>query len=94
MIGLREFLQSFKMTYDEIIATVSEIVQNQHILTKGLTLIYELDKVSHRQVDEELFIRMNGNLDGFTHQDIIEIEVEGTLVKFIPEGTTIEFDLE
>jgi len=82
------------MTYDEIIATVSEIVQNPQIVTKGLTLVYELDKTTHRQVDEELFIRMNGNLEGFQHQDIIEIEVEGTLVKFIPEGTEMEFNLD
>jgi hypothetical protein len=82
------------MSYDEIIATVSEIVNNEHILTKGLTLIYELDIRTHKQVDEELYIKMNGNLDGFEHQDIIEIEVEGTLVKFIPTGTKIEFDLD
>lgn len=81
------------MKYDEIIATVSEIVNNPNIITKGLTLIYELDNIIHRQVDEELYIRMNGNLNGFEHQNIIEIEVEGVLVKFIPSGTKMDFDL-
>lgn len=75
------------MTYEDIIATFSEIVNNDSITTKGLTLVYELDEVRHRQVDEELYIRVNGNLDGFEHREIIEIEIGGVVAKFIKEGT-------
>lgn len=80
------------MTYDKIIETVSEIVNNDNIMTKGLTLIYELEPRLHKQVDEELYIRIHGHLNNFEHQEIIEIEVSGTLVKFIKEGTIIEFN--
>jgi len=82
------------MRYEEIIATISEIVANDNINKEGLTLIYELDDVRHRQMDEELYIRINGNLDGFQHQELIEIELGGILVKFIKEGTKIEVLLD
>ena len=80
------------MRYEEIIETISEIVNNPKINKNGLVLVYELDPIRHRQVDEELYIRVNGNLNGFEHQQLIEIELGGILVKFIKKGTRIILD--
>lgn len=80
------------MRYEEIITTISEIVNNEQIITNGLVLLYELDPIRHRQLDEELFIRVNGHLNGFEHQNVIEIELGGVLAKFIKKGTNITFE--
>lgn len=77
------------MNYDTIIKTISDIIANDNIYKEGLILIYELDDKIHKQLDEELFIKLNGNLINFEHQDVFEIELGGIIVKFIKKYTKI-----
>lgn len=80
------------MDYEKIIATVSEVVNNDLIYKDGLTLLYELESNRHKQLDEELYIKMQGNLNGFEHQDLIEIEMGGVLLKFIKKGSKVVYE--
>lgn len=82
------------MTYEKIIQTISNIVDNDQIYKEGLTLVYELDEIKHRQLDEELCIKLTGGLVGFEHQEVFEIELGGILVKFIKKGAKFMYDLE
>jgi len=71
------------MTYQQLIETVSEILENEKLYKKGLILTYELDENNHRKMNEELFFRANPINSGFTPTDEFEVEIGGILVKFI-----------
>tara|TARA_R110002050_G_scaffold34397_2_gene86778 strand:+ start:272 stop:502 length:231 start_codon:yes stop_codon:yes gene_type:complete len=73
------------MDYDNLIKTVSEIVENENIFKGGLILVYELDEINHMKMDEHLFYKSSkDSLTGeFIHNDVIEIEISGILVKLI-----------
>jgi hypothetical protein len=71
------------MKYETVLLTIRNILENELIEKKGLSITYELDKASHKKLDEEIFIQIHGHLNGFDHQDIFEIELDGLLVKFI-----------
>ena len=47
------------MNYEELIQTISAIVESGAIYKKGLTLVYELDEKNHRQMNEQLFYKSN-----------------------------------
>lgn len=85
------------MRYDTLIETLSEIVGNEKIHKDGMTILYELPEEDHKQMDEHLFYKSNDRDANFEHRDIVEIEVEGIIVKFVKEGTKLELvekDLE
>lgn len=72
------------MTYDELIETISVIVENDKIHKTGLTLIYELDELNHTKMNEQLFYSKNNHLtDPFIKSDEFEVQVNGLLIKFI-----------
>lgn len=71
------------MNYNELIDTISEIVNNEKIYKEGLILTYELDENNHKKMDEHLFYKANANGDNFIHRDIVEVEIGGILIKFI-----------
>jgi hypothetical protein len=71
------------MSYEELIKTISEVVNNEEIYKKGLTLVYELNEKQHKQMDEHLFYKANPHAENFVHRDEVEIEVGGIKVKFI-----------
>jgi hypothetical protein len=71
------------MNYTELIDTISEIVNNENIYKDGLSLIYELDELNHKKMDEHLFYKANQNGLDFIHRDVIEVEIGGILIKFI-----------
>lgn len=71
------------MRYEELINTVSEIINNENINTKGLTLVYELEEKRHKDMDEHLFYKSNPEGTGFKHKDLIEVEIGGVMVRFI-----------
>lgn len=71
------------MTYEELIRTVSEIVENQNINKIGLTLVYELPEVFHRKMNEELFYKTNPINTGFNPTDVFEVQIGGIIIKFI-----------
>jgi len=73
------------MTYQEIIESVSTIVENEKIIKKGLVLIYKLEPKNHKQINEFLFYRANPTADKFLPSDEFEITLGDILVKFVKE---------
>tara|TARA_R100000908_G_scaffold60850_1_gene38474 strand:- start:1886 stop:2119 length:234 start_codon:yes stop_codon:yes gene_type:complete len=74
------------MRYEELIDTVSEIINNDKINTNGLTLVYELEEKRHKDMDEHLFYKSNPEGTGFEHRDLIEVEIGGVIVRFIKKN--------
>lgn len=74
------------MRYEEVIKTVSEIVNNDEIHKEGLSLVYELGEKSHREMDEHLYYKSNPDGNNFEHNEVIEVEIGGIMVKFIKKG--------
>jgi hypothetical protein len=71
------------MDYNELIDTISEIVNNEKIYKEGLILTYELNEYNHKKMDEHLFYKANPNGSNFEHKDIVEVEIGGILIKFL-----------
>jgi hypothetical protein len=71
------------MTYEKLIETISEIVENENILKEGLILVYELNEKKHKQMNEHLFFKSNPTNSTFTATDEFEVELGGIIVKFI-----------
>ena len=71
------------MKYDELIKTISEIVNNKEIFKEGLTLTYELEEDNHKKMDEHLFHMANPEGTGFEHKDTVFVKFGDIKVKFI-----------
>lgn len=71
------------MNYEELIETVSLIVENDKIYKKGLTLIYVLNEKNHRQMNEQLFYKSNPATTKFIPTEEFEVEIGSVLVKFV-----------
>lgn len=71
------------MNYEDIIRTVSEIVNNENINKEGLVLLYEMEENEHKKLDEHLFYKANSDATNFEHKDVIELELGGIIVRFI-----------
>ncbi len=83
------------MSFEELIATFSEIINNENIRKEGLVLFYELDEDSHKAMDEHLFYKVNDRNADFEHREIIEVEIEGFTINIIKEGwKLVHEDLE
>lgn len=65
------------MNLDKVLEIANECVNNELIPTDGLSIVYKLDKETHKKLDEELFYNTNNNLTNFVHNDLIEINVAG-----------------
>jgi hypothetical protein len=83
VLGLKEYLQSFNMNYNELIETLSEVINNKKIYKDGLVLTYELPEENHKKMDEHLFYKSNPSNSEFTHRDIVEVEIGGIIIKFL-----------
>lgn len=77
------------MTYEDLIETISEIVENKKIYKIGLSIIYELSEKNHKQMNEQLFYKSNPITATFERSDEFEVEIGGILVKFIKEKEKI-----
>jgi hypothetical protein len=83
------------MTYEDLIVIFSELVNNDKIKKEGLIMFYELPEENHRKLDEHLFYKTNDRNAKFEHQEIIEVDVDGFIVKIIKEGGKLIYkDLE
>ena len=71
------------MTYEKLIETISEIVENENILKEGLSLVYELNEKKHKQMNEHLFYKSNPITTTFKPTDEFEVELGGIVIKFI-----------
>lgn len=72
------------MTYNILIETLTEIVNNEKINKTGLSLIYTLPEEQHKKMHEDLFYRKKEQSDDeFIPFDEFDVELEGIIVKFI-----------
>lgn len=71
------------MDYEKLIKTVSLMVENEEIETKGLVLTYYLDEKEHTKMNQELYYRTNPVIADFIPSDEFEVGVGDILVKFI-----------
>lgn len=71
------------LKYDDLIAMVSHLSENEKLNTKGLTLLYTIDPVNHRKLDETLFYKSNAKGETFKHRDTIEINVGGVNITIV-----------
>lgn len=71
------------MTYEQLIETVSEILENEKINKKGLILVYELEPKLHKAFNEILFYKSNPPTINPVLTDEFEVEIDGILIKFI-----------
>ncbi len=70
------------MTYETLIETVSEIVDNDNIEKKGLILTYELSDEEHVKTNENLSYKLFTPSLIPVYTDIFEVEIGGLLVRF------------
>jgi len=70
------------MTYEQLIETISLIVETEKIQKVGLNLHYELDEKQHLILNEEIYRRTNLYSNNFTPTDEFEVMIAGILVKF------------
>lgn len=70
------------MKYETVLQTIKNILENDLIEKKGLTLNYTLDKDELRQLDEEVYIQIHGHINGHEPSDELEVELGGILLKF------------
>jgi maltoporin len=75
------------MTYEILINTVSEIVNNGNINKDGLTLTYTLPDDIHKSFNEELFYKTQTVGVNFTPTDEYEVEIGGVLIKFLKKNS-------
>lgn len=72
------------MTYDKLIETVSEIVNNDLIYKDGLLLTYKMDSTSHRKLSEHFFYKVgNNDFDEFEYDDEFDVEIGDIIIKFV-----------
>jgi len=71
------------MKYEELIETVSEIINNDKIKKDNMVLVYELDETMHKKMDEHLFYKSNPADAVFEHKDVVEVIIGGLTVRFI-----------
>lgn len=74
------------MNYENLIETVSLIVENEGIHKEGLTLTYTLNEKNHKQMNEELFYKSNTSDVQFKASDEFEVELGGIIIKFIKKS--------
>ena len=70
------------MNLEKVLDIANECVENEVIETNGLTIMYKLDEKTHKKLDQELFYNTNNNLNNFTHNDLIEINIAGITFVF------------
>ena len=71
------------MKYEDIIKTVSEVINNDDINKEWLVLLYEMSEANHKKMDEHLFYKANPESAAFQHKDVIELEIGGIIVRFV-----------
>jgi hypothetical protein len=71
------------MNYEELINTVTAIVNDENIVKEGLVLCYYLEETNHRKMNEELFYRSNPPSEPFKPSNEFEVEVGGVVIKFL-----------
>lgn len=70
------------MNYEQLLETLSEIIDNDKINKNGLTMIYKLNHEEHINLSVDLYYKTNQE-DDFKPEDDFEVEIGGILIKFV-----------
>ena len=70
------------MTYQELIETVSLIIENEKIKKRGLTLLFDLPIDELTNINKELFFKSHPYDTKFEPSEEFEVMLGGVLVKF------------
>lgn len=71
------------MSYEELIDTLTEIVNNQVIYKKGLKLVYELEAEHLRKLEEHIFYIRQIEGEFVPSDGMFEIESDGVIIQLI-----------
>ena len=74
------------MTYNNLIETITAIVNDEKITKEGLILTYELEENNHKKMDEHLFYMANPEGTDFEHKDTVFVKFGDIKVKFIKKN--------
>lgn len=69
------------MKYDDLMNTITEIINNELIYKKGLKLVYELDSETHYKLEEHIFYSRQIEGEFTPSDDVFELEVDGVVVQ-------------
>lgn len=78
------------MNYDDLITTISEIVNNDLIKKEGLTLQYEVGEKTFRRLNEFFFYKTNPPEATPDSSESFEIEIDNLIVKFTKKIVVFE----
>ncbi len=78
------------MKYDQLVESLTEIVNNPNIIKTGLSLTYSLPEKNHKQMNEEFFYKVNKLPAVPVLSDVFEVQIGGIVVKFIKDEKVIE----
>ena len=73
------------LNYENIIETISAIVENEAIYKDGMVLEYTLPERHHEKMDEHLFYKVHDRDALFEHREVIEVEMAGVNIRIIKE---------
>lgn len=77
------------MTYQDILDASEKILSNLPDCDfSNVTIITKLESEKHYKLDYELFNKMNNNKE-FEHSEIIDVNVNGIMFKFIQKDKKI-----
>lgn len=71
------------MNYEQLISTITSILNDDTIHKQGFSLVYELNPKRHKQMNEHLFYKSNPPNETPIYSDEFEAEVGGITIKFI-----------
>lgn len=71
------------MSYDELIETISQIVENEKIKKNGLSLIYELNETDHLNLNMQIQQRVQPYSNKLVQSDEFEVILGGLSIKFV-----------
>lgn len=78
------------MKYDQLVESLTEIVNNPNIIKTGLSLTYSLPEKNHKQMNEEFFYKVHSLPAVPVLSDVFEVQIGGIVVKFIKDEKVIE----
>jgi hypothetical protein len=70
------------MNYEQLIETVSLIIDNPKINKNGLSLLYELPTQIHNSLNEAIFKKANPYSNNFVPNDEFDLDIAGINIKF------------
>jgi hypothetical protein len=74
------------MNFDNLIETITAILENDSIEKRGLSLTYELPTNIHLEMNKQIFYKINPIHVDFKPTDEFEVELSGILIKFIKKN--------